>query len=135
MAKLTKQDNSFIFHQNQQSATVSDKKIQYFTILGDHNFIDDNNRPRANNENEFVVAKTIQNNNNPLRYYVKVGTHGKLYNPIGMFSEGNNNKFLAKIGRKEWEFKEVNQQIFDLYINFLTTKNIAWLNNAEREMI
>jgi hypothetical protein len=51
-----------------------------------------------------------------------------------MYSEGQNNKFLSKIGREEWQFKEVNEKIFDLYLNFLSTKNIAWLNNAEREL-
>ncbi len=30
--------------------------------------------------------------------------------------------------------KEVNAKVFDLYINFLATKNTAWLNNAEREL-
>jgi hypothetical protein len=54
---------------------------------------------------------------------------------MGMFSEGKSEKFLSKIGRKEYNFKQVNQEIFDMYLNFLSTKNIAWLNNAEREMV
>jgi hypothetical protein len=81
-----------------------------------------------------VVAKTSTTDNLPTRYYIKVGTYGKIYNPIGLYSEGQNTKFLSKIGRKQFEFKEVNQRVFDFYINFLSTKNMAWLNNAEREL-
>lgn len=132
MAKLKTEIDQFIYHQN---PTNNSSRIEYFyTILGDHDFIDEQSKPRAKTENELVVAKCTQYGNNPKKYFVKVGAHGKLYNPIGLYSEGNNNKFMSKIGRKEWEFREVNQQIFDLYSNFLTTKNIAWLNNAEREM-
>ena len=129
MAKL---NYDFMFFQN--NAKQPDKTYQYFTILGDHEFLDDNGNPRTNTENNKVVAKSVTTDNKSPRYYLKVGTYGKLYNPIGLYSEGQNSKFLSKIGRKQFEFKEVNQKIFDLYINFLTTKNLAWLNNAEREM-
>lgn len=118
----------------QKNTNPPQKTYQYYTILGDHDFLDNDSRPRANEENTKVVAKTITTDNKPTRYYIKVGTYGKIYNPIGLFSEGQNSKFLSKIGRKQFEFKEVNSKIFDLYINFLTTKNIAWLNNAEREL-
>lgn len=110
------------------------KEYEYFALLGDHDFLDDQNRPRCDEENNKVVAKAVTTDSRPTRYYIKVGTYGKIYNPIGLYSEGKNSKFLAKIGRKEFEFKEVNQKVFDLYINFLSTKNLAWLNNAEREL-
>lgn len=129
MAKL---ESDFMFFQN--NSKQPNKIYQYFTILGDHEFLDDNGNPRTKEENNKVVAKSVTTDSHPPRYYVKVGTYGKLYNPIGLYSEGQNAKFLSKIGRKQFEFKEVNQKIFDLYINFLTTKNLAWLNNAEREM-
>lgn len=130
MAKI-KSDASQFFQFNTQ---LPSKDYEYFTILGDHDYVDDNNRPRANDENNKVVAKIITTEDKPSRFYIKVGTYGKIYNPIGLFSEGNNTKFLSKIGRKEFEFKEVNQKVFDLYVNFLSTKNTAWLNNAEREL-
>lgn len=123
-------DNLF-FQQNIDPPT---KVYEYYTILGDHDFLDSDGKPRANEENNKVVAKTVTTDNKPSRYYIKVGTYGKIYNPIGLYSEGNNTKFLSKIGRKQFEFKEVNNNIFNLYLNFLTTKNIAWLNNAEREL-
>lgn len=125
-----------IFTLNDRSAkeSSSDSDIQYFTMLGDHDFMDSDNKPRAKSETKNVVAKCITKNTNK-KYFIKVGTYGKIFNPIGMFSEGKNQKFIAKIGKKEFNFKEVNQKIFDLYLNFLGTKNLAWLNNAEREMI
>lgn len=132
MAELN--DTESFIYQPTKDVSSSSRTVYYYTILGDHDFIDEFNRPRTNVETPSVVAKTIQNDINPIRYYVKIGPYGRLFNPIGMYSEGKSNKFLAKIGRNEYEFTEVNQQVFDLYINFLTTKNIAWLNNAEREM-
>jgi hypothetical protein len=50
-----------------------------------------------------------------------------------MYSEGTAKKQMRHAGKPEWEFKETNEVVFNKYINFLRTKNIAWLNNAERE--
>lgn len=109
------------------------REVQCYTILGSQEFFDDNNKPRTNDENK-ALAKCVHVGNHPPRFYIKVGTYGKIYNPIGLYSEGHSEKFLAKIGRKQFEYKEVNQKVFDMYITFLTTKNLAWLNNAEREL-
>jgi len=130
MAELN--NNSFIFHQTPQQ---EDKRVvDYFTLLGNNDWVDDDGRPRANEENQFTVAKIVQVNKNPPKYYIKVGAYGKIYNPIGLYSEGRNTKFLSKIGKKEFEYTEVNQRVFDMYATFLKTKNMAWLNNAEREL-
>jgi hypothetical protein len=96
--------------------------------------MDDNNNPRLDSEDKALAKKVSVDGGSP-KFYIKVGTYGKIYNPIGLYSEGHSEKFLAKIGRKQFEFKEVNQKIFDMYIAFLSTKNLAWLNNAERELI
>jgi hypothetical protein len=130
MAKVI--DSNFIYHQKNQNP--DQKTIEYFTLIGDNDFVDDQNRPRSNEENNKTVAKSIAVNNYPARYYIKVGLYGKIFNPIGLYSEGKNTKFLSKIGKKEFEYKEVNQKIFEMYVNFLKTKNVAWLNNAEREL-
>jgi hypothetical protein len=116
---------------DEESTDVSNK---YYTVLGDHDFIDSDNKPQSKTESKKVVAKSLSKNESS-KFYIKVGTYGKIFNPMGLFSEGKNEKFIAKIGRKEFEFKEVNQKVFDLYLNFLSTKNIAWLNNAERELV
>jgi hypothetical protein len=124
----------FVQDKNKEHNELSEVNSIYYTILGDHDFIDSKDRPQAKKESAKVVAKCIYKNESN-KFYIKVGTYGKIFNPIGLFSEGKSEKFVAKIGRKEFEFKEVNQKVFDLYLNFLSTKNIAWLNNAEREMV
>ena len=121
--------NEFI--QNHKKSPA--RSVESYTILGQQDYLDGMDRPRINNEDD-ALAKAVSIDNKPTRFYIKVGTYGKIYNPIGLYSEGQSKKFLAKIGRKEFEFKEVNQKIFDLYISFLSTKNTAWLVNAEREM-
>jgi hypothetical protein len=115
--------------------TSASKRIaNCYTVLGQQEYLDEHNHPRTDKEAESL-AKAISIDNKPTKYYIKFGAHGKIYNPIGMYSEGRDKKFLSKIGRKEFEFKEVNQKIFDLYVNFLTTKNTAWLSNAQREIV
>jgi hypothetical protein len=124
----------FVQNKNKEQEEIKGTTYQFYTMLGEHDFIDASNKPQAKKESSKVVAKcTSKNGNN--KFYIKIGTYGRIFNPIGLFSEGKNEKFIAKIGRKEFEFKEVNQKVFDLYLNFLSTKNIAWLNNAEREMV
>lgn len=122
-----------IFIPNINKVSTDTKNLELFTLIGQHKFLDDNKNPRVDLENDKVYAKKVILDSNQ-KYYIKVGTYGKIYNPIGLFSEGTANKFLSKIGKKAWEFKEVNSKVFDMYVNFLRTKNIAWLNNAEREL-
>lgn len=124
--------DNYIF--NPRPVKQSDRTEKLYTVLGDHDFIDEDNNPRIKKSLNKTLAKSIESNGT-IKYLIKIGQYGQIYNPMGMYSEGQNNKFLAKIGRNAWEFKEVNQQIFDMYINFLRTKNLAWLNNAERGLI
>lgn len=107
--------------------------IELYTIIGNQDYLDDNGNPRLRKESNKVFAKCITQEDS-VKYYIKIGTYGRIYNPIGLFSEGRHTKFMTKIGKKEYEFKEVNSKVFGLYTNFLRTKNLAWLNNAEREL-
>lgn len=127
------EQGQFIFNQKPEVENPADNTkltSEYFTILGEHEFLDENNRPRAKTESKKVLAKKENN-----KFYVKIGAYNRLLNPMGLFSEGNENKFLARFGKNEWVFKDVNANVFDMYVKFLSTKNLAWLNNAEREMI
>lgn len=117
-----------------QNNTTTQRDVECFTILGQQDYLDSDNRPKLKDETK-CLAKSVTIDNRPTKYYIRVGTYGKVYNPIGLYSEGHSEKFLSKMGKKQFEFKEVNKTIFDYYIKFLTTKNIAWLNHAEREMI
>ena len=75
-------------------------------------------------DDNIVTAKT--------RYQIKIGAYGRIYNPIGMYTEGMASKFSSKSGKEEWRMKEVNESIFNLYTAFLKTKNVAHLTLAER---
>jgi hypothetical protein len=114
--------------------TEDNIEYEHYTLFGDHDYLDDNNNPRSKKDSDKVIAQRAGYPDGRIKHFLKIGPHGKLYNPIGLYSEGNANKFVAKFGKKTWEYKQVSQRVFELYTNFLRTKNIAWLNNAEREM-
>ena len=81
-----------------------------------------------------AYAKTVWANDKTI-YYVKQNKYGGLYNPNGMYSEGNASKELRHAGRPNWVFISVGRKVFNYYLKFLETKNEAWLINAEREMV
>lgn len=123
--------SNFMFQLNQsQEQQENQPSSQYFTILGDHDYLDDNKAPRTKTESKKTFAKTENN-----KFYIKIGAYNRLLNPMGLFSEGTENRFLSRIGRQEWVFKQVKESTFQMYVKFLSTKNIAWLQTAEREMI
>lgn len=107
-------------------------EYEYYTVLGKHSHIDTEKNPRVPDQKNALAYTKLSEQDK--QYYIKVGLYGKIYNPIGLYSEGRANKFLSKVGKAEYNFTRVNQKVFDMYLNFLRTKNIAWLNNAEREL-
>lgn len=114
---------------------VPNYKSKYYTVIGQHDFMDDDKHPMLDTaDDNKLMAEKITYNDGREAFYVRVGTYGKLYNPIGMYSEGRLKKYMAKFGKKEWTMKKVNPKVFEFYVSFLKTKNLAWFNNAEREM-
>jgi len=109
------------------------RTVYAYTILGKQQSFDQDNNPLVSEESKDALAKKIEYADRA-RYFIKVGAHGKIYNPIGIFSEGRGNNFSKRTGKPEWDFTEVNQKIFDMYLSFLRTKNVAHLNIAEREL-
>lgn len=109
------------------SKVVEDK---FYTVWGMEDYVDDDGNTRQEKETQKTFAKTTNG-----KYFIKIGLDNRVYNPLGLFSEGRANKVLAKIGKNEFNFKRVNSKVFDLYVSFLRTKNIAWLNNANRELL
>lgn len=123
-------NNNFMIN---HSVTNDTRECAYYTILGDHEELDNDNNPIVSDDNDKALAKKITINGKN-KFYIKIGAYGRIYNPIGMFSEGKSNKFLTQSGKKAWDYREVNGKVFDMYLSFLKTKNIAWLNNAQREI-
>ena len=125
----------FVVNENKRRNEMMSRPVTLYTILGDHEELDAEGFPVVSAETPNVLAKKIAGiTGSQPKFYVKRGLNGELYNPMGMYSEGKNVKFLSKIGRDEYVFKQVNQTVFNLYINFLKTKNEAWLKNAQREL-
>ena len=122
---------SDIFHPKKVDNAT--KSTNYYTIVGKQTSFDTENNPIVDYDGLDVLAKKVSLDNRS-RFYIKIGPFGKIYNPIGIFSEGRGNKYLKQAGKEEWPFEEVNNRVFNLYLSFLRTKNQAHLNMAEREL-
>ena len=126
---------------NKKKATKKIKRTEViYTITGKQEYLENDQYPCIKLDSEvaqespdaFAMKITIGQRT---KYYAKRGKHGRLYNPIGMFSEGMAYRKLGHAGRFEWIFTEVSENVFAFYRDFLKTKNIAYLHNAERELL
>ena len=68
------------------------------------------------------------------KYHIKSNLDGGLFDPWGMFSEGTQGEYAKRHGKAQWSFKQVHERCFSFYVNFLQSRNKAWLTNAEREI-
>lgn len=69
-----------------------------------------------------------------VKYFIKMGLDGRLFNPWGPFSEGTQADYAKRLGKPKWSFADCSQKCFDFYTKFLQSRNPAWLHNAEREL-
>ncbi len=128
------------FKINSQKPDSSNTVTEVYTFWGDHEFEDTMGFPKLSlqkNKDVFSMQNAYAvkiSKGNKTNYYVKRGKYGKLYNPIGLYSEGNVTKQNTRHGQSQWSLKTTSEKVFNYYINFLKTKNSAWLNNAEREV-
>ena len=108
---------------------------EYYTIVGDGDFIDSNNNSRVNDTNtNKILAKKIIRDDGSIRYQIRIANAGKLYNPVSIYGQEKVNTFLDRVCRTEHKFRDVNIKAFNLYISFLNSKNLSYLHNAEREL-
>ena len=117
--------------EGEEKRVPSDSDTAVYTVSGSHDFIDDLSDKKAEDRHE-AHAK-FSPDGGKIKFFAKIGKHGRLYNPIGMYSEGTSARNVKHAGRPEWVFRQVTKKVFDYYIQFLKTKNAAWLSNAERE--
>lgn len=123
--------------------TTDNHAEMFFCLKGHEDFLDDHNRPRISDpDSEHIVAKCIQNKkpkhfnsaSQYYRYYIKLSPSGEIYNPIQYHKiKDKKNNIVNKVCKTEWLFKEVNKALFDKYTQFLSTMNIAWLKDIERD--
>lgn len=129
--------------QHIETAPLEEKYTMVYTVLGRQDYLDEYDFPRLAKQEkkdgrgkEYTIypedrqeAYARKTNG---EYFVKRGRRGRFFNPIGLYTETDSNK--ETMGRKEWVFDKVTQKVFNLYVDFLRTKNPAYLRNAEREI-
>jgi hypothetical protein len=72
--------------------------------------------------------------NDTISYWVLRGPNGKLFNPYGLYEETEIIK-RRTAAQKPFVMRETTEKMFRHYLQFLKSKNPAWLINAEREGI
>lgn len=135
MTKQTKvlniNEQDFVLNQKQDVSS----RNEYYTLVGNGDFIDEHKNSRANQDNfSKILAKKILREDKSIRYSIRITNAGKLYNPISIYGEEKQNTFLDRVCKTEPKFRDVNLKAFNLYLNFLNTKNLSYLHNAEREL-
>lgn len=126
--------NNFIF-QKKVDLTQDTQQNRYYCLNGDGDYLDDEGFSLCKDEQDKkVCAKKMTRANGSIKYLIKTGEDKKLYNPISIYDNKDNKRFLETISRNQNLFKEVNYNSFYLYLRFLKTKNVAYLTNAEREI-
>ena len=68
------------------------------------------------------------------KFYVKYDDKGFMYDPWGLYTEGKEGRKLYG-DEPTWSFVKITKKSFYYYIDYLRTRNKAWLHNAEREAI
>jgi len=122
---------NYIYEQKPKTETNED---QFFGLLKDKDFTDENNNPRIRDENnQQVLAKLKYKSDNSPRYLIRIDETKKIYNPFSYLPENKSIKLLHAISSDSILFKEVNKKCFDFYLTFLKTSNTSWILNAERE--
>jgi len=125
--------NDCIFHNREEEKDQKVDSDKYYGFANDYDFIDNTNNPRLNKDSDRTLAKKILREDGTYKFFVKTNASKKLFNPMAIYGKAEiGSTFLDKTC-KDFKFKSVNKKIFDLYINFLRTKNLSWLYNAERE--
>jgi hypothetical protein len=125
--------SDYIFEQVPNKQTISVQ--EYYTIIGQQDFVDNNGYPRIETDSSNkIVAKKIIKTDGKTRYAIKIGVNNKLINPVSIYGEEKQSSFLDSVCRASNKFIDVNPKTFELYLNFLKTKNTSWLYNAEREL-
>ena len=105
---------------------------EFFTLSGDEEFTLQDT-PRRHKEDNQVYAKRLQRKDGTYKLTIRTGTDGKLYNPMSIYGEEKKSTLLDNICKSNEKFRTVNPKAFDLYVQFLSSKNLAYLYNAERE--
>jgi hypothetical protein len=82
----------------------------------------------STDKNDTIIAKIINNRSGITTYKVAFFA-GSLYNPGGGYSN------REKILKDRFDFKSVSKELFDKYIEFLTTRKLSLFNTINRRIM
>lgn len=122
--------NNNVFEQK-----IVEEKEFFYTSLEEQDFLD-NEIPMRNQEDENVYAKKIIRSNGSTKYMIRLDYSAKFFNPFSIYDKEDQRQsieFLNSVCRNNKKFKEVSSKVFNLYLQFLSSKNISYYYNAERE--
>lgn len=125
--------NDFIFTINHDKQETSEYK--FYCLIGEEDFVDDAGNPMVKQDNGKVLAKKITRSDNPAQYFIRLSTNNKLYNPVSQVGEDKSTSIVDNTCRPTNRFTPVSPAVFEYYLQFLSSKNLLWLNKAEREKI
>jgi hypothetical protein len=129
-----KQDDIFTINDNAPIES-NVRSVLSYTITGKEDFRDNFDYPRTEFENNKNTHAKCVHVGNSIRYYIKINHAGRLFNPIGMFDESQRLRESRHAGRPNWTWRQTNEDVFMLYIEFLKSKNSSYLLNAERKIV
>jgi hypothetical protein len=112
---------------------LSAESEQLLTMIGMEDVVVDGLYLINSTDSKNIFAKKITRKNGTTKFTIRTSQDGKLYNPISIYGKEEQKTFLDRVCRSNNKFVEVNLKTFNLYTQFLKTKNLAYLNNAERE--
>lgn len=114
---------------------VYDTTTRYYCLAGHEDNLDENGFPMTNTDSKLVLAKRVDQTDSSPQYYIKISNQNKLFNPLEGGLADKSYSIVDNVCRPSDKFRSVNSNVFNLYLNFLSSKNTSWLNKAEREMI
>jgi hypothetical protein len=126
--------DEYIYQNKNHENSYTISADEFYTIVGREDYRDDKNNPRLQKESMYTYAKKIYRQDGTFKSYIRILSNGYVYNPLSQVSE-KNYAFLDRVCKEGTKFREVSPKVFDMYIHFLRTKNISWINNVERELI
>jgi len=110
-------------------------EYKFYCLIGDEEYLDAEGNPMTRTDNNKVLAKVITKFSAPPQYLIRLATNNKLYNPVSQVGEDKSTSIIDNTCRPTNRFTAVNQTVFNYYLQFLSSKNLLWLNKAEREKI
>ena len=123
---------------------ITSKNDKYYVLLDTQEFLDDKGFPRTKDVNKACAkavygrkSKHITDRKAYYTYHIQCSQNNEAYNPIDLHSTvqiKKTNAFIDKVCKEEVKFQEVDQSIFDQYIEFLKTKNARMLKDINRRL-